>query len=406
MTTTRPSAGVPEPLEVRERIEAARRGLAEAMVKEDSKTIETAVGRLREALGEWLAVPETAPRFAGPPDPNTAITPERLRWLWSAGWAAAEKAYSGNGRWSLPADHPEARHTLLRKTAYVIMGGIAGLRHGFGNEAAIRNRLTEGLDYLLSVQKPNGLFPFPDIRGWHPHFTPPLESLYYQHPEAFQDGWVIDDFGDGGLQFDNGVCAVTMLAAFEHFGAAAYRESAERACRWAVGRPVVPNFNYNAFSVWALARCVEVAKQEEFRAPAVRKAVLGILPGQLPGGRWLDRHNSRTVYHAILLRSLAVLYRVLPDEETLRQWLRSAIERAEAVLVDELYASGASDADHSLTALCEVEKSLGFGERRLGAMRVVVNAMIARLLDGDAAALDDVSLLSVGQAVEAFAKRQ
>lgn len=405
MTSTRPSAGEPEPSDVRDRVDAARRALADAMFKADAGAIEAAVARLHEALGEWLAVPETAPRFAGPPDMETPVTPQRLRRLWSAGWAAAEKSYGRDGRWGLPADHPDVRHTLLRHTAYVIIGGIAAMRQGFGDHLVIRERLKEGLDYLLSVQKPNGLFPFPDVRGWHRHFTPPLESLFHQHPEAFEDGWVIDDFGDGGLQFDNGVCAVAMLAAFEQFGTAAYRESAGRACRWAVGRPVVPNWNYNAFSVWALARCVEVAKREEFRAPAVRKAVLGILPGQLPGGRWLDRHNSRTVYHAIILRGLAVLYRVLPPEETLRQWVRSAIERAEAALVDELYDSGASDADHSLTALCEVEKSIGFSERRLGAMRVVVNAMIARLVDDKAEALEDVSLLAVGQAVEAFAKR-
>jgi hypothetical protein len=417
VTTTRPSAGVPEPVEVRERVEAARRGLAEAMVKEDPRAIETAVARLHEALGEWTAVPEAKPRFAGSPNPNSAITPQRLERLWSAGWAAAEKAYGGNGRWGLPstdlrgsvkdlpADHPKARHTILRRTAYVIIGGVVAMRHGFGDEAAVGSRLKEGLDYLLSVQKPNGLFPFPDVRGWDPHFKEPLESLYHQHPEAFEDGWVIDDFGDGGLQFDNGVCAVAMLAAFEHFGTAAHRESAERACRWAVGRPAVPNWNYNAFSVWALARCAEVSKGEEFRAPAARKAVLGILPGQLPSGRWLDRHNSRTVYHAIILRGLAALYRVLPAEENLRQWVRSAIERAEAALVNELYASGASDGDHSLTALCEVEKALGFSERRLGAMRVVVNAMIAGFVEGRGAGMEDVGLMAVGQAVEAFAKR-
>lgn len=417
MATTRPSPGEPEPHEVHLRVQEARRGLAEAMGQADAKAIEVAVSRLRESLGDWAAVPETAPRFTGTPHPDVAVTPERLRQLWLAGWAAAEESYGGDGRWGLPladlrgsvkglpADHPKMRHTLLRHTAYVIIGGVAAIRHGFGDEASIRGRLKEGLDYLLSVQKPDGLFPFPDLRGRHPHFTPPLEELHRQHPEAFQNGWVIDDFGDGGLQFDNGVCAVAMLAAFELFGTAGYRESAERACHWAVGRPVVPNWNYNAFSVWALARCVEVTGDESFRAPAIQKAVLGILPGQLPGGRWLDRHNARTVYHAILLRALAVLCRVLPAEEPLRRLVRSAVERAEATMLDELYVSGASDADHSLAALREVERTLGPSARRLGAMRVIVNAMIGKLVEGRLGGLDDVSLLAVGQAVEAFAKR-
>jgi len=123
------------------------------MLEQDAKAVESAVARMHEALGEWVAVPETAPRFAGSPNPDIAVTPERLQRLWDAGWAAAEKAYSGDGRWGLPltdlrgsgkggpADRPEVRHTLLRRTAYVIIGGITAIRHGFGDQAAIRKRV-------------------------------------------------------------------------------------------------------------------------------------------------------------------------------------------------------------------------------------------------------------------------
>jgi hypothetical protein len=107
-------------------------------------------------------------------------------------------------------------------------------------------------------------------------FAALLEAHYREWPEDFVDGWVVEDHLDGGLQFDNGVCAVTMLAAYQQLGDRRYLDSARRACEWTLGRPIVANWNYNAFSVWALARFVQVTGDRRFAALfAARCAKLG-----------------------------------------------------------------------------------------------------------------------------------
>jgi hypothetical protein len=403
---SQPSPGDIAPAEVREAIDRAVDRLRTAMKAKDHKEIEQATEQLREALGPWAGVPERRPEFVSPPDPDTSLTRERLARLWRAAWAKAQKGYRAPGRWGLPADHPEAEHTMLRETAYVVSGGLAGLRHRVADHPDLRRKVEEGLAYLLSVQQPDGLFPFPDVRSWHRHFRGPLESLYQQHPEAFQKGWIIDDFGDGGLQFDNGVCAAVLIEAWEQLGEDRYREAARRACRWAAGRPVVPNWNYNAFTVWAMARHSMLTGSREFVESAIEKARLGVLPGQLPDGRWVDQHNARTVYHAIILRGLACLYGVLPADSPHRVLLGDAVRRAERVLVDELYAHGATDADHSLTALSAVQDAMGASPRRTAAMRIIINAMYKELTDGNQSAFDDAGMFAAGEALDVFVDKE
>jgi hypothetical protein len=265
-----------------------------------------------------------------------------------------------------------------------------------GDRERVRGRVDEGLAYLRSVQRAEGFFPFPDLRGTASPFASLLESHYRQYPEDFVDGWIVEDHGDGGLQFDNGVCAVAMLAAYAQRGEDRYLDSARRACAWTLTRPVVLNWNYNAFSVWALARYTRVSGDHRFVDAAVERLELGVLPGQLPSGRWMDRHNARTVYHAIILRAMAELYGALPEAHPVRPRLREAIERAERSLVDEVLAHGATDADHSLSALSAVERSLGADARRARAIRVIGNAMYAHLVEPGGTFLDDLTLLAVG----------
>lgn len=399
---TRSQAGVREPDDVRAAVDRVIERLRQAMLDKDLPAIRRCASDLKDAYGPWAAVAESQSTFASPPDPDTPITRERLAALFEATWSAAQRGYRGNGRWGLPPDRPEVEHVLLRETAYVVSGALAAMRAGIGDHDALRTRADERLADLLSAQRESGLFPFPDVRSWHAHFGPPLRALYDLHPDAFENGWVIEDFGDGGLQFDNGVCAAVLLEAYLADGDERYRAASQRACRWAVGRPVVPNWNYNAFSVWALARYVEVTGDTTFLASAIEKARLGVLPGQLPNGRWVDRHNARTVYHGIILRGLATLYRVLPRDSRFAGTLRDAVERATATLVDELYTHGASDADHSLSGLYAARLALGGDDaRREGAIRILINAMIAQEVERRCDVVDDLTLFGVGRAIEA-----
>lgn len=59
----------------------------------------------------------------------------------------------------------------------------------------------------------------------------------------------------------------------------------------------------------------------------MKKADIGVLPGQMPGGRWFDAHNACAVYHNILLRDLLELLRALPAGHDFRATLLDALTR-------------------------------------------------------------------------------
>lgn len=93
---------------------------------------------------------------------------------------------------------------------------------------------------------------------------------------------------------------------------------------------MVSNWNYNAFSVGLLARLAQVKQDEQgekYLAAAVKKAEVGVLPGQMASGRWFDAHNACAVYHNILMRELLELLHVLPVGRAFRQALLDTIRR-------------------------------------------------------------------------------
>jgi acetyl esterase/lipase len=73
---------------------------------------------------------------------------------------------------------------------------------------------------------------------------------------------------------------------------------------------------------------------------AVRKADAGVLPGQMPGGRWFDAHNACAVYHNILLRELLELFHTLPMEHAFRATLLDALTRGLNQAAEETLAQG------------------------------------------------------------------
>ena len=115
--------------------------------------------------------------------------------------------------------------------------------------------------------------------------------------KLLRNGWAIDDMGDGGLQFDNGLCGVAILELYQATREPRYLQAVEAAADWAVRQPPVPNWNYNAFSVYLLANAARAAGRPRYLESAKLKARLGIYPGQLTDGprrgRWADPHNAR-----------------------------------------------------------------------------------------------------------------
>jgi len=147
--------------------------------------------------------------------------------------------------------------------------------------------------------------------------------------QVVRDGWVMDDSGDGGLQFDNGVAGVAVLKLYQATHDRRYLDSVLRSADWAAARPMAPNWNYNSFQRPPAGLCLCGDARGEVPAAAKKKALMGVIPGQLTSGphagRWLDAHNARPAYHYIMMRALAALATVLPasDADRAPSWARS-----------------------------------------------------------------------------------
>jgi hypothetical protein len=169
-----------------------------------------------------------------------------------------------------------------------------------------------------------------------------------------------------------------MFEAHALTGDAAFRDSGVRAADWALRRPLVVNWNYNAFSARLLARAYRATWEPRFLEAARRKFELGVLPGQTETGRWFDPHNARTQYHAILCTALAdyvELLTTLKDAELPRA--RQALARGLDNLAAQTLTFGASNV-HEMLSLEAFQRGSTVLGRQPGwdrAVRVTLNVL-------------------------------
>jgi hypothetical protein len=225
----------------------------------------------------------------------------------------------------------------------------AGLPHA----AEYRADAIKELDYMVSQQASTGVFGYP----YDPNAK---EGLKMQAAALVRDGakrgikmtegaWMIEDLDDGGLQFDNGEAGVGLLYGYVLTGNRKYLDSARRAADWAAARPLVPNWNYNSYSGWLLARMYRVTGERKYLDAAADKFEVGVLPGQMDNGRWVDQHNARPQYHSLMIRNL-VEY-TLALEEAKDQRAPEARRRTRLALdslAEETTRYGASNAEEGL----------------------------------------------------------
>lgn len=245
----------------------------------------------------------------------------------------------------------------------------------------------EGGDWLIARQHSGGGFPMPVGPALNPRekvgFL--MERTLKEHPDLVVDGWIPDDRGDGGLQFDNGLCGTALVEVWALTHDDRYLASARRAADWASAQPLVTNWNYNAFSAGFLARLARATGEAKYLEAAVEKARLGVLPGQMKSGRWFDAHNACAVYHNILLRDLLEVFAALPENHDFRPELRDALVRGLDQAADETVTKGftgvwTANFAHALLVL-------GENAKWREALNVCVNAALtgkARTLGPDA----------------------
>ena len=312
-----------------------------ALEMEDHLAVRAAVMKAIAVLGPWASNPETAARYYPPIVTEPFDVAKAQEW-----WLhEIERGQRGLPWVKNPTGDPRKMPAGLREAAFPL-DGLARTALLF---PAKRDELTKqvraGADWLVKLQHPSGVFPFPIGPGLNPRdkVGKIVAKAIQEHPEIVVNDWIPDDQTDGGLQFDNGLCGRALITAWELTKDPKCLDAARKSGDWAITRPLVSNWNYNAFSVGLLARLAAVTRDDEkekYLAAAVKKAEAGVLPGQMPGGRWFDAHNACAVYHNILLRELLELLHALPADHVFRPTLLDAVKRGLNQAADETLAHG------------------------------------------------------------------
>ena len=312
-----------------------------ALKTEDHVAVRAAVVKASSVLGPWAGNPETATRYY-PPIVTAPFDTAKAREWWLR---EIDRGKRGLPWVKNPTGDPRVMQAGLREAAFPL-DGLARTALLFPElREALTTQVRVGADWLIKLQHPSGVFPFPVGPGLNPRdkVGKIVARAIQEYPEIVVNDWIPDDKTDGGLQFDNGLCGRALISAWELTRDEKYLAAARRAGDWAITRPLVSNWNYNAFSVGLLARLAEVTQEEEratYLAAAVKKAEAGVLPGQMPGGRWFDAHNACAVYHNILLRELLELLHVLPADHVFRPTLLDGVKRGLNQAADETLAHG------------------------------------------------------------------
>jgi hypothetical protein len=194
---------------------------------------------------------------------------------------------------------------------------------------------TDALDSLITMQLPNGAFPFPDLRTYNdPVYTPIinnyLQSLGNDSVNVLVNGWIIDDSGTGEFKFDAGVIGGAFAEAFMFTGDTNYRNAALKVAAYLDTLRMNTNYNYNTFQAYGLAFGYAVnPTRVDWTMNADSILRYSVLPGQISNGRWMDGHNARSVYHSIIIHNVSatLMYAPLSNQwqDTLTQMLCSSV---------------------------------------------------------------------------------
>lgn len=296
--------------------------LTEAMKAEDESEIRRLVEQSIELLGDQAGLPESPDEFRKVRQDARPLTADELPTAFDPYIPYIERMKW----WRIGLDPTKTNHAL-REVAAVIEGCLQARQVTSKHSEKLLTISKEAGDFLIwaQAQADTGVLPFPAVRNGEGRPFQVAERFYRRAEregtlnQVIRNGWAVEDFEDGGLQFDNGEAGVALFHLYEATGDERYKDAAIKAADWALGRIVVPNWNYNSFSVHLLAEAYRLTGEEKYFNSAKRKALQGVLPGQLTEGprrgRWADPHNARPPYHYIMIRGLAALSAVMPEDD-------------------------------------------------------------------------------------------
>jgi len=340
------------------------KALATAMANEDAAAIREAVQQARAALGDKAGVPEVPDEYLPVPATAKVLTPVEAR----QGMSPHFKRLEQLRYWKIGID-PTQLTGPLREPAVVIACMSAVARAKLDGADKALGLACEAADFLIWAQQQQGgagCYPFPAAKSTSSARAMQAATQFLERAEAagildktVRNGWAYEDHGDGGLQFDNGECGIALFELFELTQDPRYLDSARRAADWALTRPLCTNWNYNSFSVHLLAKAYDVTQKPEYRDAALKKALLGVIPGQLVdgprSGRWVDAHNARPAYHYIMLAALAQLAAIMPTEHPDRAAVIQSLKIGLKCRNSEILTQGVMTKDKAIECLLLVQ---------------------------------------------------
>lgn len=335
--------------------------LSAAQKAEDAAEVKRLMTQAIEVMGDQAGIPEIADQFRKVSKNARPLSPEELPTAFDPYIDFIEKQQW----WKVGLDPATTNH-LPRELATIIEGCLAARSVNEADAERLLAIARDAGDFLVWSQDKagTGVFPFPAVRNGKGRPFEVAERFMRQAEkegkldQVVKNGWAVEDFSDGGLQFDNGLAGVALVQLFEATKDDKYKNAATRAADWAITRPIVTNWNYNSFSVFLLAEVYRITGDRKYIESARKKTSLGILPGQLAQGprkgRWADAHNARPAYHYIMIRALAALATVMPKDDpdlpTVVQSLRLAL-----IARNPDFEKGVFNADSSMEALIQVK---------------------------------------------------
>lgn len=298
---------------------------------------------------------------AGKPDSDTAYTSLVTNTTWlslnnsvllsralidndSALYADLWKVAKGM---SPPAYQPHS--IFLRASAEIASGllKIAAKEPNLTRKTLYQTWATRALDSLATMQLPSGAFPFPDLRTYgDATFSSIIQNFLNScGPDSvnvLQNGWIIDDKGNGEFKFDAGVIANAYYEAYLYTGNTNYKNIAI-----SVGNYLTPlkfniNYNYNTFVSIGLTRAFQLTNDSTYLERAVKNIRYSVYPGQIANGRWVDGHNANSRYHSIIIQNIAPTIPNIATTHIFKSDLDSMTYKAVKNMVDYSYTCNAA----------------------------------------------------------------
>ncbi|MFA5448948.1 MAG: hypothetical protein WC292_00710 [Clostridia bacterium] len=251
----------------------------------------------------------------------------------------------------------------------------------------------------------NGVFPFPDISSMGGNVGNTCKALIAAGIPTKTDTvplsqgglgkWIIEDYlTDGGLQYDNGLIVGAMYYVWDYFKDkdAEFANRIKDSILWnadtfLLNHNLVKNFNYNSFTVEALAYAYALSNDNTYLEDAIKKFKYGTISGMMTEGkmigRWFDNHNAKMVYQTILARGAGTLLKFCPADHAYYTTLKELTAMAYQGVFNEIITYGSCpDGSYYESLLLEMlnlySDSYGWTEDYITTMNIITNAFMQR----------------------------